>query len=66
MSSSPTDRQRAQRWLSRTTLQVMRRFKTLSMQRAQIREVVLSHRVSGVRVFGSALRVADTCGSDSN
>lgn len=32
--------------------------------RIRIREIALSHRVSGVRMFGSALRGDDVAGSD--
>ena len=42
----------------------MRPSEALSSHRAQIREIVLRHRVSGVRVFGSALHGDDTHGSD--
>ncbi|MDO8252560.1 MAG: nucleotidyltransferase family protein [Rhodoferax sp.] len=42
----------------------MRPFEALSLHRARIREIALSHRVSGVRVFGSALRGDDAVGSD--
>lgn len=42
----------------------MRPSEALSLHRARIREIVLSHRVSGVRVFGSALRGDDVAGSD--
>lgn len=42
----------------------MRPSEALSLHRTRIREIVLSHRVSGVRVFGSALRCDDTAGSD--
>lgn len=42
----------------------MRPSEALSLHRTRIREIVLSHRVSGVRVFGSALRGDDTAGSD--
>ena len=42
----------------------MRPSEALSLHRARIREIALSHRVSGVRVFGSALRGDDTAGSD--
>ena len=36
----------------------------LTLHRAQIREIALRHRVSGVRVFGSALHGNDTAESD--
>ena len=36
----------------------------LNLHRTRIREIALSHRVSGVRVFGSALRGDDVAGSD--
>lgn len=36
----------------------------LSLHRTRIREIALSHRVSGVRVFGSALHGDDVSGSD--
>ena len=42
----------------------MRPSEALSLHRARIREIALSHRVSGVRVFGSALRGEDGRGSD--
>jgi len=42
----------------------MRPSEALSLHRARIREIALSHRVSGVRVFGSALRGDDAVGSD--
>jgi uncharacterized protein len=42
----------------------MRPSEALSLHRARIREIALSHRVSGVRVFGSALRGGDEAGSD--
>lgn len=42
----------------------MRPSEALSLHRTRIREIVLSHRVSGVRVFGSALRGDDAAGSD--
>jgi uncharacterized protein len=35
----------------------------LNLHRTRIREIALSHRVSGVRVFGSALRGDDVAGS---
>ena len=42
----------------------MRPSEALSLHRARIREIALSHRVSGVRVFGSAIRGDDVAGSD--
>lgn len=42
----------------------MRPSEALSLHRTQIREIALRHRVSGVRVFGSALRGDDTADSD--
>ena len=42
----------------------MRPSEALSLHRTRIREIVLSHRVSGVRVFGSALHGDDVSGSD--
>jgi uncharacterized protein len=42
----------------------MRPSEALSLHRTRIREIALSHRVSGVRVFGSALRGDDVAGSD--
>ena len=42
----------------------MRPSEALNLHRARIREIALSHRVSGVRVFGSALRGDDVAGSD--
>jgi uncharacterized protein len=36
----------------------------LDLHRARIREIALSHRVSNVRVFGSAMRRDDTVDSD--
>ena len=36
----------------------------LALHRTQIREIALRHRVSGVRVFGSALHGDDTADSD--
>lgn len=42
----------------------MRPSEALSLHRAEIREIALRHRVSGVRVFGSALRGDDHAGSD--
>lgn len=42
----------------------MRPSEALSLHRTQIREIALSHRVSGVRVFGSVLRRDDVAGSD--
>lgn len=42
----------------------MRPSEALSLHRTRIREIALSHRVSGVRVFGSALRGDDGPDSD--
>ncbi len=42
----------------------MRPSEALTLHRTQIREIALRHRVSGVRVFGSALRGDDTSESD--
>ena len=42
----------------------MRPSEALSLHRTHIREIALSHRVSGVRVFGSALRGEDGPDSD--
>ena len=42
----------------------MRTSEVLKLHRTRIREIALSHRVSGVRVFGSALRGDDVAGSD--
>jgi hypothetical protein len=42
----------------------MRPSEALSLHRTRIREIALSHRVSGVRVFGSALHGDDTDDSD--
>ena len=42
----------------------MRPSEALSLHRTRIREIALSHRVSGVRVFGSVLRGNDVAGSD--
>jgi uncharacterized protein len=42
----------------------MRPSEALSLHRTQIREIALRHRVSGVRVFGSALHGSDTADSD--
>ena len=42
----------------------MRPSEALSMHRTRIREIALSHRVRGVRVFGSAIRNDDVEGSD--
>ena len=42
----------------------MRPSEALSLHRTQIREIALSHRVSSIRVFGSALRGDDVLGSD--
>lgn len=45
-------------------LQTMRPSEALSLHRSQIREIALRHRVSSVRVFGSALHGDDTADSD--
>ena len=42
----------------------MRPSEALSLHRAQIREIALGHRVSSVRIFGSAVHGDDTAGSD--
>jgi uncharacterized protein len=42
----------------------MRPSEALNLHRTRIREIALSHRVSDVRVFGSALRGDDVAGSD--
>lgn len=42
----------------------MRPSEALALYRTQIREIALRHRVSSVRVFGSALRGDDTAESD--
>jgi uncharacterized protein len=42
----------------------MRPSEALNLHRTQIREIALRHRVSGVRVFGSALHGNDAVGSD--
>lgn len=42
----------------------MRPSEALHLHRARIREIALSHRVSDVRVFGSAMRGDDEQGSD--
>lgn len=42
----------------------MRPSEALRLHRTQIREIALRHRVSGVRVFGSALHGDDTTDSD--
>jgi predicted nucleotidyltransferase len=42
----------------------MRPSEALDLHRARIREIALSHRVSNVRVFGSAMRRDDTVDSD--
>lgn len=42
----------------------MRPSEALNLHRARIREIALSHRVSDVRVFGSAMRGDDGQGSD--
>ncbi len=42
----------------------MRPSEALAQHRIRIREIALSHRVTGVRVFGSAMRGDDSPGSD--
>ena len=42
----------------------MRPSEALNLHHTRICEIALSHRVSGVRVFGSALRGDDVAGSD--
>ncbi len=42
----------------------MRPSQALNLHRTQIREIAMRHRVSGVRVFGSALHGDDMTGSD--
>lgn len=42
----------------------MRPSEALTLHREQIREIALRHRVTGVRVFGSALHGSDTADSD--
>ena len=42
----------------------MRPSEALTLHREQIREIALRHRVTGVRVFGSALHGDDTVDSD--
>ena len=42
----------------------MRPSEALNLHRTRIREIALSHRVTAVRVFGSALRGDDVPGSD--
>ena len=42
----------------------MRPSEALSIHRTRVREIALSHRVSAVRVFGSAIRGDDVAGSD--
>ncbi|MGQ0709317.1 MAG: nucleotidyltransferase family protein [Rhodoferax sp.] len=42
----------------------MRPSEALAMYRTQISEIAVRHRVSGVRVFGSALHGDDSVGSD--
>jgi predicted nucleotidyltransferase len=42
----------------------MRPSEALALHRTQNREIALRHRVSGVRVFGSALHGDDTADSD--
>jgi predicted nucleotidyltransferase len=42
----------------------MRPSEALALHRVRIRQIALSHRVSDVRVFGSALRGDDSEGSD--
>jgi uncharacterized protein len=45
-------------------LRFMRPSEALALHRTRIREILLSPRVSSVRVFGSALRGDDVAGSD--
>ena len=45
-------------------VQPMRPSEALALHRTQIREIALSHRVTSVRVFGSALHGDDTADSD--
>jgi uncharacterized protein len=42
----------------------MRPSEALAIHRTRIREIAFSHRVSNVRIFGSALRGDDLAGSD--
>ena len=42
----------------------MRPSEALSLYRTRIRDIALSHHVTSVRVFGSALRGDDVLGSD--
>jgi len=49
---------------SGTTLCSMRPSEAVSQHRERIREIALSHHVSGVRVFGSVLRGEDGPDSD--
>ncbi len=42
----------------------MRPSEALFLHRTRIREIALRYRVSGVRVFGSAIRGDDVAGSD--
>ena len=42
----------------------MRPSEALALHRTRIREIALSHRMSNVRVFGSAMRHDDGPGSD--
>lgn len=42
----------------------MRPSEALALHRTRIRDIALSHRVTGVRVFGSAIRGDDEAGSD--
>ena len=50
--------------MPRTTLFAMRPSEALSLHRERIREIVLSHRMGGVRMFGSVMRGDDGIGSD--
>ena len=49
---------------SHCKLPLMRPSEALTLHREQIREIALRHRVTGVRVFGSALQGDDTAESD--
>lgn len=42
----------------------MRPSEALALHRVRIREIAMAHRVSDVRVFGSAIRGDDVVGSD--
>ena len=42
----------------------MRPSEALALHRTRIREIAMAHRVSNVRVFGSAIRGDDVVGSD--